>query len=188
MFDLMTYLNLHGSQVRTIFGAWNTGLGHGDFLYLDYVLYECNKTSKIIELGTMHGLTTLYLGAVASLREGWAESYDIQNLIPPHIRATASLLGVRYLSGDVLSDERIIAEIRSKLSAPDMMLFCDNGKKQREVELYAPHMVSGGVLLVHDWMKEIFPEGVAPYLGGFTPIRHDVAEAMSSHLRAWIKE
>jgi len=188
-FDLMTYLNLHGSETRTIFGTWNTGLGRGDFLYLDYVLHE-HPVPNFLELGSMHGLTTCYLGVVAALRRGWVITYDIQDLIPPHIRLVMNMLEIEPLLGDILEDTASIGEVRMfiKNSAKGLCLFCDNGNKEKEVELYAPYLKQGDVLLVHDWGTEVHAENIAPYLVGYTPVAHDVAEAMQSHLRAWVKQ
>ncbi len=188
-FDLMTYLNLHGSDTRTVFGAWNTGLGRGDFLYLDYVLHEFEDVKNIVELGSMHGLTTIYLGVVAALRTGMVLSYDIQDLIPFHIRNASDRLPVYFKRGDVLSGGTTKNEIILELSGlPNLMLFCDNGNKEKEIALYAPYLKQGDVLLVHDWGTEVHAENIVQYLVGYTPVAHDVAEAMQSHLRAWVKQ
>ena len=148
-FDLNTYLNLHGSQTRTVFGTWNTGLGRGDFLYLDYVLHEKESVKNIIELGSMHGLTTVYLGVVSALRDGVTVSYDIQNLVPTHIRGVVNRLPIYFKTGDVLYDDLVWSEILSELRLPDLMLFCDNGNKELEIARYAKHLKSGDVLMVH---------------------------------------
>ena len=189
MFDLWTYLDLHGSEVRSVFGAWNTGLGHGDFLYLDYVLFNNKHIKNAIELGTMHGLTTLYLGVAMALRGGWASSYDIVDLKPEHITKVCRWLPITFRLGDVLNSVVIQAEVSSELQDSATMLFCDDGNKAREVELYAPKMVTGSVLLAHDWGTEIGPANVQATLVTyhFAPYQHEVAEAMNSHLRAWVK-
>ena len=48
------------------------------------------------------------------------------------------------------------------------LLYCDNGNKKVEVELYSKYLYKGDVLGVHDWGTEIFPEDVAPYISHFS--------------------
>lgn len=189
-FDFVKYLNLHGSQVRSVFGTWNTGLGRGDFLYLDYVLLNNPVPCNFLELGTGHGLSTCYLGVVAALRHGWVVTYDIQDLIPPHIRSVMNMLEIEPLLGDILENTESIGGVRMfiKNSEKGLCLFCDNGNKEKEIELYAPYLKQGDVLLVHDWGTEVHAENIAPYLVGYMPVAHEVAEAMQSHLRAWVKQ
>ncbi len=187
-FDLATYLNLHGSQTRTIFGTWNTGLGRGDFLYLDYVLHNYANISRFLELGTMHGLTTVYLGVTSAIRSGSTISWDIVDLIPPHIRSVASMLPIAYNIGDVLHDNSVIVRIRHAVQEEHVMLFCDNGDKEKEIGLYAAWLRQGNVLMVHDWGTEVHWDNIKEYLQGYKPIDHDVAEKMYSHMRAWVKD
>lgn len=186
-FDLRTYLDLHGSQTRSVFGAWNTGLGHGDFLYLDYILYDNNQLSSAVELGTMHGLTTLYIAVAMLLRSGSTFSYDIKSLVPDHIGEVAERLNIHFLQGDILDDPKMIEMVRVMIHNPYTLLFCDNGNKEREMKLYAPYLEPGSVMLVHDCWTEVSPDRIVPFIENYEPLRHDMAEAMNSHLRAWLK-
>jgi hypothetical protein len=86
--------------------------------------------------------------------------------------------GIRFLSfdltepefgGDWFRQDDILlhsSAILSEFMHP-MMLWCDNGNKPLEVEIYSPHLQKGDVLAVHDWGKEIFPKDIPP---GFHPI------------------
>lgn len=55
-------------------------------------------------------------------------------------------------------------------------LYCDNGDKPTEVELYAKHLRAGDILGVHDWPKEINSDipKVAKALEKFTPHEFNV--------------
>lgn len=188
MFDLMKYLDLWGdNELRTVFGTWETALSRGDFLYLDYVLYGHQYLTNAIELGTMHGLTTIYLGVAMALRDGSVVSYDIKELKPAKIHNVAKNLPIKFPHADVLNDLLTIEIIRRLISNDHTLLFCDNGNKEREVELYARYLGQFSVLLAHDCWTEVKPENIQPHLTGFEPYHHEVAEAMSSHLRAWRK-
>lgn len=188
MFDLMQYLNLWGdNELRTVFGTWETALSRGDFLYLDYVLYNHQHLTSVMELGTLHGITTIYLGVAMALRSGSVISYDIQEFKPAKVHNVVKHLPIKFPHADVLNDPLTTEIIRALISNVHTLLFCDNGNKEREVELYAPYLGQGSVLLVHDCWTEVKPENIQPHLAGFEPYQHEVAEAMSSHLRAWRK-
>lgn len=185
-FDLMSYLNLHnGTGVRTMFGDWRTGMGRGDTLYIDYVLSQYTHLTDVVELGTMCGLTTCYLGVATALRGGRVYSYDIVDLVPPEVRKAASGLPIEYRIGSCLNPGVASEEIKSLVNNGHTLLFCDNGNKEREIEIYASYVGSGSVLIAHDWGTEVFEQNIAPFLRGFETVDHDVAEKMSSHLRAW---
>ena len=60
------------------------------------------------------------------------------------------------------------------------VLYCDNGDKQREVELYAKHLRVGSILGVHDYNSEIMGSWVEPFVAdlGFEKLGHEQMEAM----------
>jgi hypothetical protein len=56
-------------------------------------------------------------------------------------------------------------EVQARLISPTV-LFCDNGDKPLEVNLFAPSLQPGDLVVVHDWNTEIaasdIPETLQP--------------------------
>jgi hypothetical protein len=50
------------------------------------------------------------------------------------------------------------------------LLYCDNGKKDREISYYGPELNSGDVLGVHDWKTEVNPDEIKDTLELFKPL------------------
>ena len=54
-----------------------------------------------------------------------------------------------------------IEEIGKIISQPGQtIVFCDNGNKPREFNVFSQFLKVGDIIVVHDWNKEIFPENV----------------------------
>ena len=130
-----------------------------EFLVWEKFFLQCGPLRRIVELGSGMGGFSFYLFLQAKKRVSQFDTWDIA---PVHVATTK--LGKDFgfdkccHTGDVLNDETIIEVIQSIISKPGKtLLFCDNGHKPMEVNLYAPHLKVGDYLAVHDWEHEIFP-------------------------------
>jgi hypothetical protein len=144
---------------------------------------KLHQPELIIELGSAwYGVTLLlheaspdtplYAFDIREYKEymkGARGSFDIPFML--NLCETAFKRNVIFSVADVLSGEgnRIVIELLNR--GKRTFLYCDNGKKRREVELYAKYLRAGDILGVHDWGREIdleMPE-VAKALERFAP-------------------
>ena len=129
----------------------------------------------MVELGTDEGGFAAFLADLVRPWGGHVTSFDIAARWAPSLVRIPNLTLVQ---GDVL-----VAggnpDVR-RLLVGGVLLYCDNGNKQREVELYAAHLPEGAILGVHDYNSEIMAEWVEPFVAdlGFTPLGHDRMEAL----------
>ena len=66
------------------------------------------------------------------------------------------------------------------------LLYCDNGDKPKEVEMYAKYLNSGDIIGVHDYGTEYEKEEVDKHLEDFEPYYHEILEDWSS--KFWRKK
>lgn len=96
----------------------------------------------LVELGTGNGAFSGWLAGLCDQRDIEFLSFD---------RNVPFLSGPWFHHVNLLDQsEKIIERFRHP-----MLLWCDNGDKPREVELYAPFLERGDILAVHDWDTEI---------------------------------
>ena len=86
---------------------------------------------------------------------------------------------------NLFSDEgkQAVLKIFRQPDLHPLVLFCDNGDKRRECEIYVPHLQSGDYLAVHDWGTEFCPEDAALY--PLEPLYFDIIEKMKGVTRMW---
>jgi len=124
----------------------------------------------VVELGTFNGGFTELLQAVTHEN---VEIYSYDRISYPLKSIFRS--NVTFVIADILSEPHpdIVRLCKSK---PRKLLYCDNGNKIREFELYATHLNEDDLLGVHDWGKEIRYSDVEEVLVNFTPHNHGVFE------------
>jgi predicted O-methyltransferase YrrM len=142
-----------------------------------------------LEVGTYCGKSTVHLGAVAQRRGahlvtvdhhhgseenqlGW-EWHD-QNLVDPHTQLLDTLPSLRRTLAAANLEQSVSVlvattqQVASWWTSPLMFLFLDGNHTedvaQHDYSAFAPHLVSGGLLAVHD----VFPD---PRDGGQAPWR-----------------
>lgn len=88
---------------------------------------------------------------------------------------------------DILTEE-IDEIIELLISKKKKLLYCDNGKKEQEVKMYAKYLNSGDMLGVHDWGIEVFYENIYDELKYFYqhPINNEL-NYMGCLSRFWIR-
>ena len=65
-----------------------------------------------------------------------------------------------------------------------ILLFCDNGHKTREAEVFGRQLWKGDILAVHDWTIEIDEERM-PHLPRIRPLYWKECEEIGSITRFW---
>jgi len=122
--------------------------------------FNGHRLGSLIELGTGAGAMSAYLFMQCELRGVWfAATFDHRLPLAPLHR-----MRIPFIRGDVLGDPAIVESAilasHEQSDAP-LVIFCDNGNKPQEVELYAPMLRAGDYIAVHDWGTE-FLEGDIP--------------------------
>lgn len=141
-----------------------------DFFLWEAVLNREQNIEAIIELGTAHGGFSLYLLHQAQHRQWDFHTYDVADPIRSDRSAIFGAdgigkcadLGTHFRQHDVLGNPEPVRELIREYGP--IVLFCDNGNKAREVELYAEHTAPGSLIVVHDWNREIFPTQIPSFL------------------------
>jgi len=181
---LEAYLALGKDKTRrSLFGKRGQHMfGHGDLLFLEFVLARCKQWRNCVELGTGSGLTTLYLATVFGLRRGTVNTFDRRrgpfvDAFPPH---------VTFRQADILTHEH--SAVIEAMRPPNTFVFFDDGKKRQEVAMYAKYLQPGSGFIVHDWPKEFGPEDVPPVLDlGFEEFQQNRARLFNSACRCFIR-
>lgn len=129
-----------------------------DFYVWEQLLNAHPELRSVVELGTGEGGFSRYLYLQCQTRGLRFSTFD-------HIRMdTHKQPGFYKL--DIFANPR---KVVTQLLSPGL-LFCDNGDKPREVEVSAPLLHPGDLLVVHDWNVEIHRKHIPPVL---TPIHQE---------------
>lgn len=152
----------------TTFAGIPVAQEQGAFQLWETVLNAHPEIRSIVELGTYHGGFSAFLAAQAHYR------------------------GMRFTTFDVVSPGRDIPWFSQVniFDSPEWvhlaceprptLLYCDNGSKPTEVQLFAPTLLTGDILAVHDWGTEIYPEHIPE---GFHPLHTDECEELDPMTR-----
>jgi len=154
------------------------------------------QPTRIIELGTDEGG---FAAMLADWSLPWGSqvfTFDIKAKFKPSL---LTLLNLFYVEEDVLQvggAKGVLALLATAPAGPPLLLYCDNGNKPREVELYAQHVPVGSILGVHDYNTEIMGSWVEPFVLalGFEPLGHAKMEALRNEwytepmTRFWLRK
>ena len=155
-------------------------------------LYEaaCGAAAvgPLLEIGTYCGKSTLYLAAAAIPRDqvvvtvdhhrgseehqpGW--EYHDPTLVDPAVGRIDTLPTLRRVLHDAGVEDRVVAvvgasaTVASVWTTPLGLVFIDGGHTDRAAQAdysgWAPHVASGGLLVVHDVFDDPADGGQAPY-------------------------
>lgn len=133
----------------------------------------------VVELGTKNGGFTEILQSCT--REDTC-IYTFDNIKYRHSLTFRD--NVCFIVCDILS-KPVDGIIKLLSSRNKTLMYCDNGDKTREFELYTKYLKKGDLLGVHDWNTEIFPDVVKPYLSGFTSVRRLEFKELGLKTRFW---
>ena len=116
------------------------------------------RFDSVFELGTLYGGFSLFLKLLCVQYRKEFKTFDnIQrSAFDSPIQTLVSARQDFFLC-DIFENDGAL--IKSLVTHP-LVLFCDNGNKREEVELFSSELLSGDFLVVHDWMVEIFPKDI----------------------------
>jgi cephalosporin hydroxylase len=154
----MGFLGYHATQIPQDYELWETVLDENNPPFVG-----------IIELGTAYGGFSLFL-SMQALHRGmdFFRTFDEidhrtapleQCFGRPDRRPRTANLGREFRRVDLIRDGACPDVVRFMHLGP-VALFCDNGHKAKELELYAPHCLPGSFVLVHDWLTEVGPSDI----------------------------
>ena len=135
----------------------------------------------VIELGTKNG------GFTEILQESTDDSttiYSYDNKVYP--KRPVFRDNVHFVIGDVIwvINDDIVNICKSDKK---VLLYCDNGKKRKELELYTKYLKPGDMLGVHDWGVELDYHHVKDYLHGFSFVMRRELKKLNSKTRFWLR-
>ena len=136
----------------------------------------CSELSPvvIVELGTDRCGSTSVLRDAAPESEIFSFDMKAPRLTEEQVASLGS--NTHIVDADVLKSKDVVCRSFQAVDGV-VLLFCDNGNKPLEVELYAPTLRTGDVIGVHDWETEVCGDDVdhilcepdwVPYLSGHT--------------------
>ena len=152
-----------------------------------------HRPGLVVELGTDEGGFSGWLADLVLPFGGVVYTFDISWKFKPSL--LRDFPNLHCIQADVLGGGLAGPEARCdavgalltrqgplplRISSLPTLLYCDNGNKQREVELYAPLLPVGAILGVHDYNTEIMASWVEPFVAalGFVPEGHAQMEAL----------
>lgn len=147
--------------------------------FCDFYLWEGllnshpEVTGGIFEIGTFNGGMSLFLSAQAEARGYEFHTFDI-------VRPERPIPGFTKL--DVFEQGEFLM---AYLPDEPCFLLCDGGDKPRELREIAPLTEPGSIVVVHDWLTEVYPNDIPDFL---EEIHVDFSEGIGSMSRVLIRK
>jgi len=164
--------------VRTEWAGFEAIHRYEDLAVIASVLRE-QRPEVAIELGTAKGGFAAFLAHHLLEWGGQVLTLDVAPDVGEAQRLVQTYPNIKVLTGDVLAVPH--PAVLEALLWQRPLLYCDNGKKERELRLYAPYLPVGGMIGTHDYGTEVgmvYAEALMEQLG-FTPHRHAEFEALA---------
>jgi len=162
MKELYKDFNTNISNIRCTFLGRPVAQSFAAFYLFEKVLLN-NPFRRIVELGTWKGNLSLYLYLYCLSEEAEFYSFDIQKQNSYLDNKKDVLKDVlrfdeHFKILDVLNKNEEISNIIKKDGRT--IIFCDNGRKIQEFNIYAVSLKVGDIIGVHDWDSEISFEDI----------------------------
>jgi cephalosporin hydroxylase len=145
-------------------GSWNgCGCKHvvSDFPKIREII-ETVRPETIVELGTRGGGVTAFFSDIVRQWNGTVHTFD-------YIFGCKTLLqkcdNVKFHEADVVGNGPI-EEVIEVINKGTVLLYCDNGHKEKEVEIYSKYLNKGSVIGCHDYDTEVNPFWINSFLEG----------------------
>jgi predicted O-methyltransferase YrrM len=184
------YINLdnRGGDLdgRNLWGE-HTGVSQADRIFFEHIFKHNQHIKNIVELGTFLGVTSLYFGMLARLRNGKLTTFDIEDVRRDYVKK-AWLPEMEFILTDVLGTPH--PRVVELLKQPNTLIFLDNGDKSGEILLYTEYNASGNIVVPHDFLPEGKAEITVPHLAklGYKEYYHDIWTMTGSGCRCFIRE
>ena len=121
------------------------------------ILTENEQIKGIIEIGTMFGALSCYLGAEC-IERGYQPLLTFDNKVWYKPKLFESLK-VNFVVDDCFSDKSLKI-IKEYVKDTPVLFVCDGGFKAKEFNTFAPLLPAGSIVAVHDWDVEVNMEGI----------------------------
>jgi len=177
------------SAARSTFGQPYTesAFGHGDKMFVEFIMQRHSGFKKIVEFGTWTGITSMFFGMTAALRGGTLVTFDIADQRKKSVRSTW-LKEMKFLLADLENPQALDDQAIKAVQQADF-LFNDGWHKDVESALYAKFLPIGAGILEHDYsydhqrpQKDYFLETL-----GFEPTYEAIGIHLNSCARFWIR-
>lgn len=177
---------LHG-VVNTLAGVEMQQTWHALYA-LNRFLSEESKIKQIIELGTAKGGLTVFFGMEMRSCDGEVHSFDIE---PPtgDFERFRGILPIVFYKKSVF-DEFTVKLVQKLLKPPNKtLIFCDNGNKIKELDLYAPLLKRGDYIMAHDYRTEVLEPDVKKLIEkhNLKLCKQDLFDKYSTHIISLIR-
>lgn len=153
-------------------------------------IVERHQPMTVVELGTDEGGFAAFLADLVAPWAGHVTTFDRERKFDPKLLSSTPNLS--FVQGDVLMLNEKVVEL---VSRPSTLLYCDNGNKKREMQLYAPDLQAGSLLGVHDYDTEVAATWCEAFMQehDFLPERHDEMEKLRNEwyapmTRFWVRQ
>ena len=146
-----------------------------DSLFLKY------PPISITELGTSHGGLSNYFWLYCEIHQLLFLTIDLKDL--------RKFKKVNFLRGDLLNDKLFQQHLHYHLQKGKTFLYCDNGNKKKEIEIFASSLKAGSILGVHDWGVELTSKDVQ-LTSEFVELVefNDLSDQLCTRQHFWMKE
>lgn len=176
-----------------------------DFFVIKKIIEEI-KPKNTIELGTYFGGFTGILSDMVKPWGGIVHTFDVKKVKDNRIDEMLKKCGnVIFYEEDVIGKKRskgIIKGVTNKkvvelISDGIVALYCDNGDKNIELEIYAPYLNKGSIIGTHDYGTECIIDRAEKFMEktGFKQFHHNKFAVLAhpvnyphSLTRFWIRE
>lgn len=158
-----------------------------DLVVWEHILNSYGELRTLIELGTGRGGFSIYLLLQALQRgmEFWTFDYKPRvDLEAPVARVLR--LSVHFRQADIFDKgQQRVTELLSTKSLHPLLLFCDDGHKPREFRIFAPLLLEGDLVGVHDWGIEFGERDLEYTRDRLEPVFLEECQALGSITRFW---
>ena len=121
------------------------------------ILTENPQIKGIVEIGTMFGALSCYLGAEC-IERGYKPLLTFDNKVWYKPKLFDNLK-VNFVVDDCFS-EKSLQIIKDYVKDTPVLFICDGGFKAKEFNTFAPLIPAGSIVAVHDWDIEVNIEGI----------------------------
>ena len=125
--------------------------------------------NHFIEIGAFKG----GLGDMISMRKPFFQGFSYTGYEIDGSNYAQRLHGnPDYITADVFNSE-VVQDIHNRIQATvgAVLLFCDNGDKPKEMQVFAPHLRVGDYMMNHDYPIEVTPDFLETFARDFPFMR-----------------
>jgi len=176
-------LEFEPSKVNGKWKGYNCKHVTSDFPTIAKMIITDLKPKIVVELGTGNGGVTSFFADTIKPWGGIVHTFD-------YIQFEGSKGLTTTYDNVIFYEEDCVhngpnQKVIDVISNDNVLLYCDNGKKELEIEYYSQYITKGSVIGCHDYDTEVDSIWIEDFLkkAGFNQFHHDILE----NLRGTIK-